>query len=93
MEGTQLQLTRQISFKKQTANQWRRIDGDPLGACTKSHVKPDAMHREIQKLVNDGWRIVVENHRMIVLHYYAPDVEAIIEDTENFSVAARYSRP
>ena len=41
-----------ISFKKQKLGKWRRDDGE-----LKSHVTEETMHREVQKLVKDGWKI------------------------------------
>jgi hypothetical protein len=41
-----------IIFKKQTLGQWRRDDGE-----SKKHVNEESMFREIQKLVNDGWKV------------------------------------
>ena len=43
---------RQIHFKKQALGQWRRDDGE-----FKMHVREETMHREIQRLVNDGWKV------------------------------------
>lgn len=44
--------TRVIWFKKQFLGQWRRDDGE-----SKKHVNEKSMYREIEKLVNDGWRV------------------------------------
>ena len=43
---------RQIYFKKQMLGKWRRDDGE-----SKKHVNEEAMHREVQKLINDGWSL------------------------------------
>ena len=42
----------EIHFKRQQLGKWRRKDGD-----TTKHVNEDQMHRELQKLVNDGFRL------------------------------------
>ena len=42
----------QLFFKKQTLGRWRRDDGE-----FKVHVNEEAMFREIQKLINDGWDV------------------------------------
>ena len=39
-----------IWFKKQMLGQWRRDDGE-----STKHVNEEAMYREIEALVNDGW--------------------------------------
>lgn len=41
-----------IWFKRQMRGQWRRDDGK-----SKTHVSKESMHREIEKLVNDGWTV------------------------------------
>lgn len=51
---------RQIFFKKQTLGKWRRDDGELI-----KHVSEESMHREIQKLVNDGWAL--ETHGITFL--------------------------
>lgn len=43
---------RQIFFKKQMLGKWRRDDGE-----SKKMVNEEAMYREIQKLINDGWKV------------------------------------
>jgi hypothetical protein len=43
----------EIFFKKQMLGQWRRTDRDGT-----KHVNEEAMFREIQKLINDGWAVV-----------------------------------
>lgn len=43
---------REIFFKKQMLGKWRRDDGE-----SKKLVNEEAMHREIQKLINDGWSL------------------------------------
>gem|GEM_PF-2582478 len=49
-----------IHFKKQRLGKWRRDDGELV-----KHVNEESMHREIQKLVNDGW--TVEPHGVTFL--------------------------
>jgi hypothetical protein len=54
-----------ITFKKQKLGQWRRNDGE-----SKLHVNEEAMYREIEKHVKDGWRVImhgVTHTRMIEL--------------------------
>jgi len=41
-----------VIFKKQRLGKWRRDDGE-----SKKHVNEESMYREVQKLVNDGWRV------------------------------------
>lgn len=41
---------REIFFKKQQLGKWRRDDGE-----SKVHVSEEAMFREVQTLINDGW--------------------------------------
>ena len=41
-----------IFFKKQALGQWRRDDGE-----LKKHVNEEAMFRELETLVKDGWKI------------------------------------
>jgi hypothetical protein len=41
-----------IFFKKQQLGKWRRSDGE-----STVHVNEESMHREVQKLVNDGWKV------------------------------------
>jgi hypothetical protein len=43
---------REIFFKKQMLGKWRRDDGE-----SKKLVNEEAMHREIQKLINAGWSL------------------------------------
>jgi len=43
----------EIFFKKQMLGQWRTTDRDGT-----KHVNEEAMFREIQKLINDGWAVV-----------------------------------
>lgn len=50
----------QIFFKKQMLGKWRRDDGE-----SKKHVNEESMHREIQKLINDGWSL--ETHGVTFL--------------------------
>ena len=42
-----------IFFKKQALGQWRRDDGE-----LKKHVNEEAMFRELETLVKDGWTAV-----------------------------------
>jgi hypothetical protein len=42
----------QIYFKKQMLGKWRRDDGE-----SKKMVNEEAMHREVEKLINDGWSL------------------------------------
>jgi hypothetical protein len=51
---------RTIYFKRQLLGQWRRDDGE-----FKTHVTEKAMHREIQKLLNDGWHMRTEGKTII----------------------------
>lgn len=43
---------RTILFKKQQLGKWRRDDGE-----SKAHVNEEAMFREIERMVNDGWKL------------------------------------
>jgi hypothetical protein len=43
---------REIFFKKQTLGKWRRDDGE-----SKKMVNEEAMRRELEKLINDGWHV------------------------------------
>jgi hypothetical protein len=45
-------VVREIFFKKQILGKWRRDDGE-----SKKLVNEESMHREIQKLINDGWSL------------------------------------
>lgn len=51
---------RTIYFKKQALGKWRRDDGE-----SKIHVNEEAMHREIQKLIKDGWRVSPEGRTLL----------------------------
>lgn len=58
-------MPRTISYKKQKLGQWRRDDGE-----SKLHIHEEAMYREIEKHVKDGWRVTmhgVTHTRMIIL--------------------------
>lgn len=54
------EIMRQIYFKKQMLGKWRRDDGE-----SKKLVSEETMHREVQKLINDGWSL--ETHGMFHL--------------------------
>jgi hypothetical protein len=45
-------VIQEIFFKKQMLGKWRRTDKDGT-----MQVNEEAMFREIQKLVNDGWSV------------------------------------
>ena len=52
----------EVRFKKQQLGKWRRSDDDPNST---KHVNEESMHREIQQLVNDGWRVQVHGATLI----------------------------
>jgi hypothetical protein len=58
-----------IIFKKQKLGQWRRDDGE-----LKKLVNEEAVFREIAKLINDGWRVNLDNNAHIrVVEVYRPE--------------------
>jgi hypothetical protein len=52
-----------IWFKKQMLGQWRRDDGE-----SKKHVNEESMFREMEKLINDGWKVIPHGRTFVRMY-------------------------